>query len=1020
MRKNVLLMAVLATMATSLYASSNTGIKANGDAKAVKAVKAKHVIGQNVAISGREATTENTPLPANQISYEKSGVAGEEVGFTTYDLQTNNSLCDRIFVDAEGTAHMAWTYSNAFSLAAEDRGTGYNTVTADGTIAEFSEARIEAGRTGWPNIGQVTEGPNAGRIVVVSHFASAAASFGGLSFAWKEDAMSDWQTESFETGFGIVDEAATWPRMAISGQTIHIIAGRQGADGDEACGLLGGLAYYRSTDGGDTFEDAGCITGLTAENFTNLTGDGYAIDADGDNVAIVTGIFGTTLFKSTDGGDSWEMNRVVEMDDYLFAGELGQTLPNELVTGDECYEVLLDANGTAHIWFGRNVISDDDEAEGWSVFPANTALQYWNENMTTGPVAIGETVRFDTDGDSIAPFDFNTSESNAYFGSLVSHPSAGIDAAGNIYVAYSAIVDGAIDANNNFYRDVFLIKSLDGGQSWEGPYNVTNDPTEEAMYASVAKNVVDGVVHLVYQSDEQVGMAVQGPGGDGMHAFALNSIRYVQVAVDDIERYEGALNTVPDFLILSAFFGFEGCEEYGPDQVNHFTLDFPDGELEVELSGPYMDNIGVPGDYDLVVSATDSDGNEESTIFEALTVNPDQAAPVIIAEPLFIDEEGFIFSNFDLYDTVEVVQGEPYNDLGAQIFENEQVFVPEACSSVLNTINPLASSTDVELGFYEVVYSGVDINGKEAEDVIRVVNVIAADLTPPEIILFADEAQEFILGEDDTLFVEFLPAGDFVDPGFLAFDNVDGPLDADVTVEGVVNLNALGTYTITYTVTDSHGNTTTVDRIVVVQDTQAPIITLAGPNPLVLAEQNGTFECGQEFVDPGLLGANDLADTEFSIEDVTISGCIYTGCAQAGVPNIDTLYYTGCDASGNCLTVARTVIINVANPCEINCHPDAIEFCDVSLGVGIEELSADQIGLYPNPSTGQFTIEMDVINEAAVINVYDMAGALVKTLNTTKGTQTVKVDLGNITTGVYFVSITSATKTVAKKVMIEK
>ena len=54
----------------------------------------------------------------------------------------------------------------------------------------------------------------------------------------------------------------------------------------------------------------------------------------------------------------------------------------------------------------------------------------------------------------------------------------------------------------------------------------------------------------------------------------------------------------------------------------------------------------------------------------------------------------------------------------------------------------------------------------------------------------------------------------FEDPGCEALDNVDGDISESITVEGNVVWYRKGTYPVTYTVTDSHGNTAQVERLV--------------------------------------------------------------------------------------------------------------------------------------------------------------------------------------------------------------
>ena len=55
------------------------------------------------------------------------------------------------------------------------------------------------------------------------------------------------------------------------------------------------------------------------------------------------------------------------------------------------------------------------------------------------------------------------------------------------------------------------------------------------------------------------------------------------------------------------------------------------------------------------------------------------------------------------------------------------------------------------------------------------------------------------------------------EPGYEAIDECEGDLTDKVTVSGKVNASQIGTYTLTYSVTDSANNTSTVTRSVVVQ-----------------------------------------------------------------------------------------------------------------------------------------------------------------------------------------------------------
>jgi hypothetical protein len=58
----------------------------------------------------------------------------------------------------------------------------------------------------------------------------------------------------------------------------------------------------------------------------------------------------------------------------------------------------------------------------------------------------------------------------------------------------------------------------------------------------------------------------------------------------------------------------------------------------------------------------------------------------------------------------------------------------------------------------------------------------------------------------------------YIDSGATAIDNIDGDLTSSIVTTGEVNTSIVGNYTITYTVSDSAGNTATARRQVTVED----------------------------------------------------------------------------------------------------------------------------------------------------------------------------------------------------------
>ena len=154
------------------------------------------------------------------------------IGTTTYDLQSNNSGCNRLVNLGNGDILGIWTRSVSYDIAANDRGTGYNRFSNSFWGAHPS-ARIESQRTGWPNIG-VTR---SGREFVVSHTVSS-----GIHFAWRNTIGSG----SWNNKVLLGDPVAIWPRMANVGDTIYVITSRQ--TGDSFNGVDGAISLFRSWD----------------------------------------------------------------------------------------------------------------------------------------------------------------------------------------------------------------------------------------------------------------------------------------------------------------------------------------------------------------------------------------------------------------------------------------------------------------------------------------------------------------------------------------------------------------------------------------------------------------------------------------------------------------------------------------------------------------------------------------------------------------------------------------------------
>ncbi len=145
---------------------------------------------------------------------------------------------------------------------------------------------------------------------------------------------------------------------------------------------------------------------------------------------------------------------------------------------------------------------------------------------------------------------------------------------------------------------------------------------------------------------------------------------------------------------------------------------------------------------------------------------------------------------------------------------------------------------------------------------------------------------------------------EYSEPGATAADDTDGNISANIQITGTVDTTIIGTYTITYTVSDAAGNVATATRTVnVVEsspiDTTAPFIALKYDNPMVVI-------AGYTYTEPGAI-AWDGVDGDISA-NIQISGNV-----DSSTLGTYTITYTISDAAGNTATATRTVnVVNTA------------------------------------------------------------------------------------------------------------
>ena len=500
-------------------------------------------INDKITMSGNEALNHLMVQPNPTTSYTSSNAKSANfnetiIGVSTYDLQTNASVQDRIVINGESIS-AGWTMSTLYNNTYTDRGTGYNHFDGVGweyQAPNYPNARLESSRCGWPSIITMGSGKEASIThntdnawVAMTHRPTTGTG------AWTEQIISSQDSNG-------VYRDMIWNRSAVGGlndEVIHMIAVTASSNfaGLPFNGLDGALVYYRSMDEGVTWDIKDMqLPSLDTSNFTGMSGDVYAIDARGETVVIAYfADWGDSfILKSDDNGNNWTRTTFLDFPVTKYAMDDGFDLDSngvmdQVYSTDNYGSVILDANNEAHIFYGIMMYTDDDLTDASSSwFPGINGLAYWNESMgpdMTQPYAQDTNLWYsdmmndnwimsapDLNGDNqVAGIDSSGGYA-LYYASRASMPNAGLTASGDIYVSFAGYTED-IDDGTQVFRHTYITRSQDGGVTWEDPVDITPctdwSGMQECIFANMY-NVVDDKIRITYQKDFSPGLAVRG------------------------------------------------------------------------------------------------------------------------------------------------------------------------------------------------------------------------------------------------------------------------------------------------------------------------------------------------------------------------------------------------------------------------------------------------------------------------------------------------------------------------------
>ena len=284
---------------------------------------------------------------------------------------------------------------------------------------------------------------------------------------------------------------------------------------------------------------------------------------------------------------------------------------------------------------------------------------------------------------------------------------------------------------------------------------------------------------------------------------------------------------------------------------------------------------------------------------------------------------------------------------------------------------PIFVENTIDLGQYtfeisNIVLSSESNNQNISSEALRVGYIdVIEDTTIPLITLLGDAAVTIEVG------------GTYTDAGATASDNYDGDITSSIEQVSTVDTAIVDTYTVTYNVSDANGNAAVeVTRTINVVDTTIPLITLLGDAAV-------TIEVGGTYTDAGATASDNYdGDITSSIEQVST--------VDTAIVDTYTVTYNVSDANGNAaVEVTRTV--------------------DVVSSLSISEFEKIKVNIFPNPSSGNFTVQYYLPEQEGdlLVKVYDILGRLVWNggFDKLEGISEIQLNLSSLKKGNYILMI---------------
>jgi len=456
-------------------------------------------------------SSSNTSLIGSATS--AGNIQFNRIGKTFNNQQTNTAIYRHLQVLPGNQIGAVWTSSTDGSPFF-NRGTAYNRLTSNGWVnGDTAISRIENERVGFPSYAYNSA---TNEEVILAHKTPTTGYSGGFVMSRRTAGTNNSWTQSTVLDTAFTVPGAMWCRTTISNNFLHVIARYTDSSAAQPVtviknGVRSPVVYSRYNFINNTWEVKNIpIPGYNNSRYAYGNADGYAIDANGSNVAVLIGGMNQdiSLFRSTNNGSSWTKTVVDSFKYAPYPIGANVLMPDTPYTNDGALSVLIDNTGKVHCFWPKARVLDLDASDNlFSYFFGQIELNYWNTSRVYANKSVVGTA-IDTDNDNVLSIIMGP---NRYFTtSSVTMPSAGLSSDGKLFCTYSAQTEYNDDGNQS-YRDIHLISSLDGGNNWSAPKNISAwfGPGVECGYPSMARTV-NNKVHIKFSKSGSPGPNTAG------------------------------------------------------------------------------------------------------------------------------------------------------------------------------------------------------------------------------------------------------------------------------------------------------------------------------------------------------------------------------------------------------------------------------------------------------------------------------------------------------------------------------